>query len=83
MTDVSEQKNLPVKMVQKFQTNTFLASIFNEERIGSLNFYHNFLHHRRFDVQKIIVLQLFYVVQRSTNRGRYTTKSWKNNIQSK
>jgi hypothetical protein len=57
-------------MVQKFQTNTFLASIFNEERIGSLNFYHNFLHHRRFDVQKIIVLQLFYVVQRSTNRGR-------------
>ena len=58
-------------MVKNIQTNTFLGSVFNEKRIGSLNFYHNFLHHRRFDVQKIIVLQLFYVVQRSTNRGRY------------
>ena len=57
-------------MVKNIQTNTFLWSVFNEERIGSLNFYHNFLHHRRFDVQKIRVLQLFYVVQRSTNRGR-------------
>jgi hypothetical protein len=67
--DVSRQKSLPVIMAKKIQTNNFLGSAFDGERIGSLNFYHNFLHHRRFGDEKHRVLQLYYVVQRSTNRG--------------
>ncbi len=56
-------------MVKNIQTNTFLESVFDEEDAGSHNFAHNFLHHRHFDVQKTIVLQLYYVVQRSTCGG--------------
>ena len=47
-TDVSGQIVLPVIMVKNIQTNTFLGSVFDGERIGSLNFYHNYLHHRHF-----------------------------------
>ena len=56
-------------MVKNIQTNTFLGSVFDEEHAGSHNFAQNPLHHRHFDVQKKIVLQLYYVVQRSTCGG--------------
>lgn len=56
-------------MVKNIQTNTFLGSVFDEEYAGSHNFAQNLLHHRHFDAQKQIVLQLYYVVQRSTCGG--------------
>jgi hypothetical protein len=58
-------------MVKIIQTNTFLGSVFDEEHAGSHNFAQNLLHHRHFDVQKQIVLQLYYVVQRSTCGGAH------------
>ncbi len=65
-------------MVKNIQTNTFLGSVFDEKHAGSHNFAHNFLHHRHFDVQKKIVLQLYYVVQRSTCGGAYVKfRLWK------
>ncbi len=58
-------------MVKNIQTNTVLGSVFDEEHAGSHNFTHNLLHHCHFDVQKNIVLRLYYVVQRSTCGGAY------------
>ncbi len=63
-----QTKKLPLIMVKRFKP-ILLGSAFDGERIESPNFYHNFLHHRRFGDLKYRVLQLYYVVQRSTNRG--------------
>ncbi len=56
------QVSQPVKMVKNIQTDQyFFRTIFDEENAVRLNFGRNHLHHRHFDVQKQIVLQVYYV----------------------